>query len=442
MNGVTVGGTSTLVVNGQTALDETITTKLTDYGLVGYTDKVEYGGDYSQSIGQYYDSELEAQGNDNAWGGSVDMYEAFTRLSTMRSKAGNGTTNTDITATYKNITRNGVASRTMTSNTTVPVRHYPKTTDSDYGSYIGNYVFTATGDNNAFSSSKIYMGGGTYETDEYFVTSTGYYITDGTHRLGYNINGTTVTLTDSTSNNPGNRFLWEFETLDGTGYIRCYDETATGTNRPRYVYLQYPSSFNNHQGTLSATLTPGTRTSWTIKKTGNSLEISTGNYRLAYINIDGFSSGWGLYEKDYKYVSSAAHSSVFKTSSGARYIHSGIVGTYVSNNSNTAAPTTEQLYFEDLTDDAQVTLWRASDTAATPTKYHLYAYYGNNNPRYRIVAATSASSGYQPLYYYGDSSSGYLRTRTANVNSNYVYLYCYISGSNSQTSQRNNPRPK
>lgn len=88
MSGVTVGGNSALSVNGQKA-KAVYTTKLSDYGLVGYAENTDVIGSagYSQSLSKYYASEDADHGGAD-WGGTFDsqsylawIYKNFTAYS-------------------------------------------------------------------------------------------------------------------------------------------------------------------------------------------------------------------------------------------------------------------------------------------------------------------------------------------------------------------------
>lgn len=80
MNGdisaVRVAGTATIDLGATTksAVDTTITSRLTDYGLVGYTTRLGSNGSYSQELSEYYNSEEGASdpGDAGDWGGSVN----------------------------------------------------------------------------------------------------------------------------------------------------------------------------------------------------------------------------------------------------------------------------------------------------------------------------------------------------------------------------------
>lgn len=83
MSGVKVGGTSTLDVNGQVSTAKTsITNKLSDYGLVGYSKLTGGSGSYSQSVSTWYDAFDPAYGGSArpSLGGHTSIDELYNRL--------------------------------------------------------------------------------------------------------------------------------------------------------------------------------------------------------------------------------------------------------------------------------------------------------------------------------------------------------------------------
>lgn len=438
LSGVKVSGDKSYIkVNNQTAVDSTkITKELSDYGLVGYAtdDYKEYGGDYSQSIGQYYDSELEAQGKDNAWGGSVDMYNTFNRLVRMRTAAGNAH-NEDISATYKKVDRNndgdyndtvnGQAESTRLSGQQISVRRYTKNTGSDY---LGNFAFL----NN--DGNKIYMGGGLYETDEIYNTSTGFYITNGTHYLNSSLGDTTNTA------NLNNTYRWQFQQTgtSGTGYIRCYDETATGNQRPRYIYLRGASSYTTEVAALRTTTNQSdSGTTWTIRRDGTNLyiEINT-KYRLAYTDSD----GWALYDTTYTKAATVAHDNVyFNNNNTKNYVPQSITTTtnFYYGGTTISGVNPEQIYFNTLSNNSRVSF----TIPGSSTTYYLYGQYANQ--RYYIVVSDNANlstSTYKQMYCYTSGTNQcYIRTNeTVGNNNYYVYLAVLSNKWGSDYWQNNN----
>ncbi len=78
MSGIKLGGTTKIDVNSRvcTAIGGNFT-KLSNYGIVGYTTKRAGTGDYSQTITEYY-NEGDADGTGDEWGGSID-FKAFNK---------------------------------------------------------------------------------------------------------------------------------------------------------------------------------------------------------------------------------------------------------------------------------------------------------------------------------------------------------------------------
>ncbi len=122
MSGVKLSGNVTLDVNDRTcsSLGGEFT-KLSDYGLVGYSTKRGGGGDFSQKISKYFDSDDgEGQGDDNDWGGSINprlynrwIYDSYKgtsydhEISTMSSSIStiNTITNSDYKLAFSTVSR-------------------------------------------------------------------------------------------------------------------------------------------------------------------------------------------------------------------------------------------------------------------------------------------------------------------------------------------------
>lgn len=83
MSGIKVDGDATLDVDGQTSTAiSSITSKLSDYGLVGYTTKTGSNGNYAQELSEFYDNGAGSGGEEGQnWGNSIDMRSLYDRLS-------------------------------------------------------------------------------------------------------------------------------------------------------------------------------------------------------------------------------------------------------------------------------------------------------------------------------------------------------------------------
>lgn len=280
LSNVLVDESSTLDLSNQasTALTSiTGVTKLSHYGLVGYTKDTAIGGDYTKKISQYYNSALDTDGDDALWGGSVNMNKVFTRLKTMKSNAGNATAHPWVT--YSNTIdedressyQYGVTPQNGTNETYF---RYSANTGSDYR---GNFNYQ-----NMDNTDKYYLIGGEYHTARKYYTSdfSGIFITDGSnHYLNASLGNTTATDTNTLDQT----HYWEYVLDSGNNYyIRNYNDV-----NETWSYLR------NNNGTLAVVTStnstrPNTATSWTVVGTGSNLNIhnQVGNtdYRLMYYN--------------------------------------------------------------------------------------------------------------------------------------------------------------
>ena len=147
LQGIKVGGSSTLNVNGQKHTD--FTNNITDYGLVGYTTQQSSSGTYSQELSEYYNGDPEGEGQD--WGGSVLMDEMYNRL---YSIAGSATKKT-----------NYIFERNKFTNTSTGAVSYTNTQTGTAYTYrsqkVGSFVFNNTSDSGESSTADwLYITGG------------------------------------------------------------------------------------------------------------------------------------------------------------------------------------------------------------------------------------------------------------------------------------------
>ena len=85
MDGVKVGGTSTIDLGstGKANLNNNITQKLSNYGLVGYTAETGTSGTFTQKLSEFYDNkDLQTDSGSN-WGGSLNFNEFAQRIFTI-----------------------------------------------------------------------------------------------------------------------------------------------------------------------------------------------------------------------------------------------------------------------------------------------------------------------------------------------------------------------
>ena len=147
IQGVKVGGNSTLNVNGQSHTD--FTNNLTDYGLVGYSTHISSTGTYSQELSEYYNGDPEEQGQD--WGGSVTMDEMYNRLYSIAQN--NATKNS-----------NYVFERNQIYTTNTGATSYTNALTGEAWTYrsrkVGSFVFTRYSADAGPLSNYMYLNGG------------------------------------------------------------------------------------------------------------------------------------------------------------------------------------------------------------------------------------------------------------------------------------------
>ena len=104
MNGVKVAGESTIDLGSgnKTSIPNLLTTNLTDYGLVGFTNNEGSSGTFTQKLSEFYDNkDLQASSGSN-WGGSLNFREFAQRIFTIiGGGSGTGVTQTN-TGTNQN----------------------------------------------------------------------------------------------------------------------------------------------------------------------------------------------------------------------------------------------------------------------------------------------------------------------------------------------------
>ena len=144
MSGVKIDGESNLEVNqvnsaAPAALhitqNTTITDKLSDYGLVGYTTKTGSYGEFKQKLSKYFDSDDDNEGGGDEWGGSVDMASVYARLGRQH-----GNVNVQDYETYQYVyidnyldnVQEGVRQECVDPNSTQSIRRVNKFSGNDF----------------------------------------------------------------------------------------------------------------------------------------------------------------------------------------------------------------------------------------------------------------------------------------------------------------------
>lgn len=383
MSNIKVSGESSLNVSGQSALDSlNITDKLSDYALVGYSKQKGTGGDYSQTVSKYYDSTLDPSGEEDEWGGSIDMNATYERLSVMKNRAGT------LTA-YPFVTEVNYVDGEEESSTTTTTQEYYRYTANTGNDYVGNFNFgNVTGD-------KHYLMGGTYETSNYYISSpvSGYYITDGEG------NYLTRTLTNSTINYL-EECVWDFEVQSGNGYIRNYQE-STGI----YYYLV------NNYGNLQITTNQNEATDWNIEQDEDELNISC-SYNGSTLLLRFINDVWGLFDSSGSEESDPYFS--IMDSNETYYLPTSIIG---NNNTILTGSTTEYFTFSNIASGSNVSFDYLGTT------YYLKMYRYSNSTYYVTAQTTPGNSGTRYYQASFDNANRIVATRNGTT-----YYLRYNSG--------------
>ena len=410
MSGVKVDGDSDIIINkvsgnNPTAIT-TISKKISEYGLVGFTTKPGSSGTYKQNISRYYDSEDDDDGTGDDWGGSIDMHSLYTRL-----KSFDGTTATPPNPTTSNGTADPGTSKMTTVSTPTTynesfldgdadeediqnsnIRTYTKNTGTDF---MGNFKH---GD---YWWNKIYLVGGHYINNIYYLSDTdvGVSISSGTnHFLTTNTGYSNVR--DVTSKNDS--CVWHIE--NGLIYTTRYTYNHLSQTKTNY-YLY------NNRGSLALTdrQTTANGVPWTVtENNGNQVIKSTYNnnqYRLVYNN------GWTLVN-----VSAVSYYTI-ETTSGS--------STYYFSNSRTGSsnPYTPGEATTDIDSAAHLNVNNTGVyyTVGT-TNYYLVLYRtSNNSTTYNFRLRTSTQNNNQYVYF--RYSNGNLTATTSGRPSATYYLH-------------------
>ena len=277
------------------------TQNISDFSLVGYTTKKKSIRKASQkTYGLNIDTNISfnatEDGNDNGWGGSIDMKSVLERLQRIRS---NYSTNQQFAYKRTYGIHEGVKDTNYTptntsrnSDRTYPTYSYAN--DTAHKEW-GHFHFMA--DQESDRTYYALMGGGHLEIDNYFEYNehNGYKITDGTNYLNLNRNSTSF----ENGTNAQNATIWNFTYGTSAIYYRYANTTNTTTTYTSY-YLY------NNNGKLEVTTSNYSQTNWTITDIGDGhITITNGDYYLIYDN------GWRLYNNavgnNYYVISDGTH---------------------------------------------------------------------------------------------------------------------------------------
>lgn len=254
LSNVKLDGTATLDVDGQVSTAKTsITDKLSEYALVGYSTKEASNGAYDQKLSEYYDSE-EAAGSEEGenWGGSIDMNSLYKRLKKVYNEESYDNGSFSVTTATD---PNGVVTKQKTEN---KANHYSGYYGDDY-SYTFNKnanntqdIFFLYGDYSPVSgtidSTDITLVSQTVSGTQYKISQA----SDSTYYFYVTVSGTThylkmpqltktgtvnLTSSDDTTNiNQATKFIRAANGNSG-GYRYYVNQTINGTVYPVYIGL-------------------------------------------------------------------------------------------------------------------------------------------------------------------------------------------------------------
>ena len=142
ISNVKIDGSATLDINGQTSTAKSnITSKLSDYGLVGYTTHTASAGSYTQDLSEFYNNDDSGGGGEgDEWGGSINprvysrkIYDNYKGTNSNGLETSGISQNTDYTINSNPTNDFKIAFR-MTTSRTYPYNasSYTYYSDPDY----------------------------------------------------------------------------------------------------------------------------------------------------------------------------------------------------------------------------------------------------------------------------------------------------------------------
>ena len=399
MSGVKIAGTATLDVDGETttAAISSITDKISDYGLVGYTTHTSRNGTFSQDISSYYETE-DDEGGGSDWGGSIAVEEIYNRLMTIRNSYATLTNSPVIekTYTYKNGTTFVKEETTKTGSS--PVYEYNENTSNTYNAAMGAFQI---GKNDAGSVDGIhYLSGGHYTVNKQQVKHQYRPITDGTNYLSIQIgkdnnNNDVALFANATSED--DCVFWNLP-VNSTGKIYTINQYAGSVQ-----YL----SVDTH-GTLALETSSSSAVTWTVTASNGDLSIVYGNYHLMF-DEQWIVRDFTISTETYYYISAS-------TNSGTRYF----------------IPGTAQQYYLAATSNANNQIKWYYDS-----EYRAYYYMRDGASRYlSYISVTGSTANYMQVIGNNikNSSSNYYRLYVNGTQTDYGTGVLRYSSGNSQPS--------
>ena len=270
MNGIKIDGNATLDVDGETTTASlgSITDKISDYGLVGYTAHTSRSGTFKQELSAYYDSDDdEGQGDD--WGGSIAVEEIYNRLMTIRNSYARGNSSPVLEKTFTYREGDTLVSEETTKTGNITVYEYNENlSQSTYNNKIGAFQ---SGRTTGTSVDGIHsLSGGHYTKTVEQVKHQYRPITDGTNYLSVRVNDNNTPLFTN-ANSENTCTVWNIP-VGSTGKIYTVEQYA---NSQQYITIV--------NGVLELSSTQSGTVNWTVTTTSDGkLKIVSGNYHLVF----------------------------------------------------------------------------------------------------------------------------------------------------------------
>ena len=399
VSNVAVDEGTTTVTKNASCFSNSYTTKLSDYGVVGYATE-NYKANVTKAREKIYGLEVSPNhefnaidnGDDQGWGGSINMKTIYNRIVSLRrakgtdtSSYGNGTANWRVDSTYydgveKASERVTYSTIGRTNNTNDAYSIYNGFNESGH-EYIGNYNVYARAASSGYGEDGstygdqqyLYLSGGHYENRTYksYYNHSGYYIKDGSNYLAYD--GSNL----SNTTNANDAMVWQFSSLSGTTTIY-------------YTYENHTYYLVNYEGNLL--VTDQMSTTWTLEKDADNtiLKITNNGYKIDY-----YDGRWCLL--------SSSGSPVYK---GLVYINRR----YMSTGTSGSTPGSSNDNFNNAADFMieSGTNYLYYMNGAAKMYVAIYYVYNNGNPTNQVRVINSANAN--NYYYFTLNSNNVLTT--------------------------------
>ena len=389
-----------LPTSGETSTYGGKTTNISDYTLVGYTNNKSSVARASKTMyGINVDTNMTfnatEDGNENGWGGSIDMKSVLTRLQKIRD---DNTTASTFAYKKRYTVTDGVKSNSYTPTNSTDNRTYAYADDVNHPEW-GHFHFMADGesDRNYYAL----MGGGHLEIDdnyEYYEYNT-FQITNGTQYLRV----VSTTIDKTTTQTDGSRWA-----LINNNYL----VTKSGDT---YYYLR------NNNGTLAVTTSTNNASAWTIDDSGTNRKISSGNYAITYSN-DSFrlTSGTATGNTTNPYSIRYQNNSAYMYYDNSRTVVNSTTEQKIWNFSSTSGNTTISTNIGGTTYYLKPQNINSSETVILDTSSTNWTW-GTSGQHKTLTVAGAGNNTYCKLSYYPSTDEWYL-------SKNNYFLKLTISG--------------